>query len=171
MIWLWITGHRPVIFTQYRTGLHGTIFRLYKLRTMNQNKNAAGELLSDKDRLTKTGNFIRRRSIDEIPQLWNVLKGEMSLIGPRPLLVEYLPFYNERQRRRHDIKPGITGWAQVYGRNAISWEKKFEFDIWYVDHISLLLDLKIFILTIKRLLFPKGIHEQGEATMKKFVKK
>jgi lipopolysaccharide/colanic/teichoic acid biosynthesis glycosyltransferase len=135
---------------------------------MNDKKDSEGNLLSDEYRLTKIGAFVRKSSLDEIPQLLNVLKGDMSLIGPRPLLPEYLPLYNESQRRRHEVKPGITGWAQVNGRNAISWEQKFEYDVWYVDNLSYLLDVKIFFLTIKKVFISEGISQHGEATMSYF---
>lgn len=168
MIVLYITGHRPVMFSQERPGLNGKIFKLRKLRTMTNKKDKQGVLLPDKDRLTSTGKIIRKLSLDEIPQLWNVIKGDMSLIGPRPLLVEYLPLYNEEQKHRHDVRPGITGWAQVNGRNALSWEKKFELDVWYVNHLSPWLDVKIIFLTIQHLFVAKGINQEGQATAEKF---
>lgn len=155
-------------FFQHRPGRHGRIFRLLKFRTMNNRKDAAGNLLPDEVRLTGFGKFIRKTSLDELLQLINVIKGEMSLIGPRPLLTEYLPLYSARQNRRHEIRPGITGWAQVNGRNAISWEEKFELDIWYVDHLSWQLDNKILWLTIKKVFKTEGISQQGHATMPYF---
>lgn len=138
---------------------------MVKFKTMNDKKDANGNLLPDEKRITRFGNFIRKSSLDEIPQLINVIKGDMSLIGPRPLLVEYLPLYTSRQKRRHEVRPGITGWAQVNGRNAISWEKKFELDVWYVDNISLTLDIRTLILTLKKIIKPEGISQQGHATM------
>jgi len=138
------------------------------LRTMNNRRDANGNLLSDRDRLTRLGKFIRKSSLDELPQLLNVLMGEMSLIGPRPLLVQYLPLYNAIQSRRHDVKPGITGWAQVNGRNAIGWQKKFELDVWYVDHCSLLLDFRILLLTFKKVVVREGISYSGHATIEPF---
>lgn len=155
-------------FFQHRPGRNGRIFRLLKFRTMNNRKDAAGNLLPDEARLTGFGKFIRKTSLDELLQLINVIKGEMSLIGPRPLLIEYLPLYSARQNRRHEIRPGITGWAQVNGRNAISWEQKFELDIWYVDHLSWQLDNKILWLTIKKVFKTEGISQQGHATMPYF---
>jgi lipopolysaccharide/colanic/teichoic acid biosynthesis glycosyltransferase len=155
-------------FFQRRPGRNGRIFRLLKFRTMNNRKDTAGNLLPDEARLTGFGKFIRKTSLDELLQLINVIKGEMSLIGPRPLLIEYLPLYSARQNRRHEIRPGITGWAQVNGRNAISWEQKFELDIWYVDHLSWQLDNKILWLTIKKVFKTEGISQQGHATMPYF---
>ena len=155
-------------FTQIRPGKKEHLFRLVKLRTMNNRKDALGELLSDDQRLTMVGRFIRKTSLDELPQLWNVVKGDMSLVGPRPLLVEYLPLYNSEQKRRHLVKPGITGWAQVNGRNAISWDEKFRLDVWYVDHISFLLDLKILFLTMKKVLIREGISANGHVTIEPF---
>jgi undecaprenyl phosphate N,N'-diacetylbacillosamine 1-phosphate transferase len=146
----------------------GRIFRILKFKTMNDAKDANGNLLPDAQRLTVVGKAVRKTSLDEIPQLLNVLVGDMSLIGPRPLLAEYLPLYNERQRRRHDVRPGITGWAQVNGRNAISWEQKFEYDVYYVDNISFILDIKILLLTLVNVFRGKGISQQGSATMEKF---
>jgi lipopolysaccharide/colanic/teichoic acid biosynthesis glycosyltransferase len=159
----------PVFFTQVRPGLHGKPFRMVKFRTMTDDKDAAGNLLPDKVRLTKFGQFIRSTSLDELPELWNVLKGEMSLVGPRPLLMEYLPLYSPDQARRHEMRPGITGWAQVNGRNAISWEERFKLDVWYVDHQSFLLDCKIVLLTIQKVFVREGISAQGEVTMSKFT--
>ena len=157
-----------VFFFQERPGLKGKIFRIIKFKTMTDQKDADGNLLPDKDRLTPIGQFIRSTSIDELPQLINVLKGEMALIGPRPLLVKYLPLYSKEQARRHEVRPGITGWAQVHGRNALSWTRKFELDVWYVDHISFLIDLKVLLLTIKNVLKRSDISHEGEATMVPF---
>ena len=165
---LYYNNHRPVLFKQLRPGLNERIFMLYKFRTMNDNRDRNGNLLPDKVRLTALGKFIRKTSLDELPQLFNVLKGDMSFIGPRPLLVEYLPLYNAEQKKRHDVKPGITGWAQINGRNAISWEKKFELDVWYVKKLSFFMDVKIVLLTIKNVLMAKSINQQGQATMEKF---
>ena len=151
-----------------RPGKQGKVFKVIKFKTMNDKRDKNGNLLSDEKRLTGVGKFIRKTSLDEIPQLLNVIKGDMSLIGPRPLLVEYLPLYSELQKRRHEVKPGITGWAQINGRNAISWEQKFEYDVWYVDHISFLLDLRISFLTIKKVFKSEGINSQTAATMEKF---
>lgn len=158
----------PMLFKQPRPGLQGKIFHVYKFRTMTDERDANGELLPDSVRLTKFGQLLRKLSLDELPQLWNVLKGEMSFVGPRPLLVEYLPLYNKRQAHRHDVRPGITGWAQVNGRNAISWEQKFEYDVWYVENQSLWLDLKILLLTVKKVFVSEGISQEGQATMEKF---
>lgn len=158
----------PVLFRQPRPGRYGLPFEMIKFRTMKNDYDKNGELLPDALRLTKFGRFLRASSLDELPELWNVLKGEMSLVGPRPLLMEYLPLYNERQARRHDVRPGITGWAQINGRNAISWEEKFELDVWYVENQTLLLDCKILFLTLKKVLVRDGINEQGQATVKKF---
>ncbi|SIT93808.1 sugar transferase [Pontibacter indicus] len=155
-------------FLQPRPGKHGRIFRVIKYKTMNDKRDAQGNLLPDADRLTPIGSFVRKTSLDEIPQLLNVIKGEMSLIGPRPLLVEYLPLYNEVQRRRHELRPGITGWAQVNGRNAISWEEKFRYDVWYVDNVSFWLDVKIIFKTIEKVFKSEGISAEGVATMERF---
>lgn len=155
-------------FFQLRPGLKGKVFKIVKFKTMNNKKDSTGMLLPDGDRLTPFGNLVRRLSIDEIPQLLNVLKGDMSLVGPRPLLVEYLPLYSLEQMRRHDVKPGITGWAQVNGRNGIDWEKKFGYDVWYVDNMSFSLDLKILFLTIAKLFKPQGINSANSVTMEKF---
>jgi undecaprenyl phosphate N,N'-diacetylbacillosamine 1-phosphate transferase len=168
VILLWFANDGKVWFIQPRPGYKGKIFRVIKFKTMNDKKDVHGSLLPDADRLTSVGKFIRKTSLDEIPQLINVLKGDMSFVGPRPLLVEYLPLYNDEQRRRHEVKPGITGWAQVNGRNAISWEKKFELDLWYVDHISFSIDVKILFLTIMKTFKAEGISSEGSATMEKF---
>ena len=159
----------PVFFTQVRPGLHGKPFKMVKFRTMTSERGPDGELLPDAVRLTPFGRFLRSSSLDELPELWNVLKGDMSLVGPRPLLMEYLPLYSPAQARRHEVRPGITGWAQVNGRNAISWEDKFKLDVWYVDHRSLWLDIKILWLTVKKVLVREGISAAGEATMGKFT--
>ena len=157
-----------VFFTQERPGKEGRIFKVIKFKTMTDERDEKGELLSDKERLTKIGQFIRSTSLDEIPQLINVLKGDMALIGPRPLLVEYLPLYSKQQARRHEVRPGITGWAQVNGRNAISWTDKFKLDVWYVDHLSFQLDLKIFFLTLKKVFMREAISSDTSVTMEKF---
>ena len=159
----------PVFFTQTRPGLHGQPFEMIKFRTMTNARSADGALLPDAERLTRFGRFLRSTSLDELPELWNVLKGEMSLVGPRPLLMDYLPLYSPEQSRRHEVKPGITGWAQVNGRNAISWEEKFQLDVWYVDHQSFWLDLKILFLTVKRVFQRSGISAYGEMTMPRFT--
>lgn len=155
-------------FFQERPGKNAKIFKVVKFKTMTDERGTDGELLPDEKRLTKVGKFVRSTSIDELPQLWNVLKGDMSLIGPRPLLPKYLPLYSERQARRHEVRPGITGWAQCHGRNAISWQKKFELDVWYVDNVSFKVDLSIILLTIKKVLHREGISQQGQATMEAF---
>ena len=155
-------------FFQERPGKDGKIFKVIKFKTMTDERDAEGNLLPDAERLTKVGRFVRSTSIDELPQLINVLKGDMALIGPRPLLPQYLPLYSKEQARRHEVRPGITGWAQVNGRNAISWTKKFELDVWYVDHCSFLLDAKIFFLTIKKVFVREGISQEGQATMEVF---
>ncbi len=159
----------PVFFTQVRPGMHGKPFKMVKFRSMTSERGTDGELLPDAERLTPFGRFLRSTSLDELPELWNVLKGDMSLVGPRPLLMEYLPLYSPEQARRHEVRPGITGWAQVNGRNAISWEDKFKLDVWYVDHCSLWLDIKILWLTVKKVLVREGISAAGEATMGKFT--
>lgn len=159
---------RPVLFRQNRPGLNGRIFRMVKFRSMTSETDANGRLLPDSARLTGFGKFLRSTSLDELPELWNVLKGDMSLVGPRPLLVEYLPLYSSRQARRHEVRPGITGWAQVNGRNALSWPEKFEYDVWYVDNRSMALDLRIIWLTIMRVARRDGISAAGEATMPRF---
>lgn len=166
---LWITNHRPVLFVQPRAGLNGKIFKLVKFKSMNDSRTAKGELLPDADRLTAVGKFIRKTSLDELPQLFNVLKGDMSLIGPRPLLVSYLPLYSPEQMQRHQVRPGITGWAQVNGRNVISWQKKFEYDRWYVKHLSFKLDIRILYLTVINTLTAKGISQEGQATVQAFT--
>lgn len=155
-------------FFQERPGKDGKIFKVIKFKTMTDERDADGNLLPDAERLTKVGRFVRSTSIDELPQLINVLKGDMALIGPRPLLPQYLPLYSKEQARRHEVRPGITGWAQVNGRNAISWTKKFELDVWYVDHCSFLLDARIFFLTIKKVFVREGISQEGQATMEVF---
>lgn len=159
----------PIFFTQVRPGLHGKPFKMVKFRTMTDACDEDGNLLPDNMRLTAFGHFLRSTSLDELPELWNVLRGDMSLVGPRPLLMEYLPLYTSEQTRRHQARPGITGWAQINGRNAISWEEKFKLDVWYVDHQSFWLDLKILILTIKKVFVREGISAEGEATMPKFT--
>lgn len=157
-----------VVFTQTRPGKNGRLFKVMKFKTMTDERDENGNLLPDAQRLTKTGKFIRSTSLDELPQLFNVLKGDMALIGPRPLLPQYLPLYSKEQARRHDVRPGITGWAQVHGRNAISWKKKFELDVWYVDHCSFWLDLKIILLTVKKVVVREGITQEGQATAEYF---
>ena len=159
----------PVFFTQMRPGLQGKPFLMVKFRTMTDARGPDGALLPDADRLTPFGRFLRATSLDELPELWNVLKGDMSLVGPRPLLMEYLPLYSPEQARRHAVRPGVTGWAQVNGRNTLSWDDKFKLDVWYVDHRSLWLDLKILWLTVRKVLVREGISAAGEATMGKFT--
>lgn len=159
---------RSVFFIQERPGQNEKIFKLYKFRTMTDKKSPSGELLPDKDRITKYGQFLRRISLDELPELFNILKGDMSFVGPRPLLIEYLPLYNKEQRKRHLVKPGLTGWAQVNGRNAITWQEKFNFDVWYVNNWSLGLDIKIIFLTLVKIFKQEGISQEGQATMTKF---
>ena len=158
----------PALFTQPRAGREGRPFVLYKFRSMTDARDAAGELLPDGERLTPFGQFLRRTSLDELPQLWNVLKGDMSLVGPRPLLLQYVPLYSDRQRRRLEVRPGVTGWAQINGRNALSWPEKFELDVWYVEHRSFWLDVKILFMTVKKILAREGISAPGEATMPPF---
>jgi lipopolysaccharide/colanic/teichoic acid biosynthesis glycosyltransferase len=158
----------PVLFRQVRPGLHGQPFTMVKFRTMSDVRDASGALLPDAQRVTPFGSFLRSSSLDELPELWNVLRGEMSLVGPRPLLMEYLPLYSPEQARRHEVRPGITGWAQVNGRNAISWADKFALDVWYVDHRSLWLDVKILWRTVRKVLVRDGISAPGDATMPKF---
>lgn len=161
-------GWGRLLFFQERPGKDGKIFKVIKFKTMTDERDANGELLPDADRLTKVGRFVRSTSIDELPQLINVLKGDMALIGPRPLLVQYLPLYSKEQARRHEVRPGISGWAQCHGRNAISWKQKFEYDVWYVDHLSLMTDLKVIWITIMKVLKRADINEAGQATMEAF---
>lgn len=166
---LYIYNDGKPFFFQLRPGLRGQIFRIWKFKTMNDRKDKSGELLPDHERLTIVGKWVRKTSLDELPQLINVLKGDMSLVGPRPLLVEYLPLYNTHQKRRHEVKPGITGWAQVNGRNAISWQQKFEYDVWYVENLSFFLDLKILWLTAMKVVKSEGINASQTTTMEKFT--
>lgn len=166
---LFFANKGSIFFTQQRPGKNEGIFKVIKFKTMNDRIDEQGKLLPDNIRLTPVGKFIRATSIDELPQLINVLKGEMSLIGPRPLLPKYLPLYNTQQKRRHAIRPGITGWAQVNGRNAIGWQQKFEYDVWYVDHVSFLLDVKIVLLTLKKVFIREGINAGDSATMQPFT--
>ena len=168
---LFFANHGKPFFLQTRPGKNERLFKIMKFKTMSDKKGVDGNLLSDAERLTKIGAFVRKFSLDEIPQLLNVLKGDMSLIGPRPLLPEYLPFYNDFQNRRHEVKPGITGWAQVNGRNAISWDDKFKFDVWYVDNIKLSLDIKILFLTLKKIFNTSDVSADQHATMPRFDKK
>lgn len=171
IIYIWLTIANKgagAIFYQDRPGKNAKIFKVMKFKTMTDERDAEGNLLPDEDRLTKVGKFVRSTSIDELPQLINVLKGDMALIGPRPLLVQYLPLYSKEQARRHEIRPGITGWAQCHGRNAISWTKKFELDIWYVDNVSLITDIKVILITIKKVLMRADISQEGQATMEFF---
>lgn len=168
-IWLHFANKGAgAFFFQERPGKNGRIFKVIKFKTMTDERDANGNLLPDAERLTKVGRFVRSTSIDELPQLINVLKGNMALIGPRPLLPQYLLLYSKEQARRHEVRPGITGWAQVHGRNAISWTKKFELDVWYVDHCSFCLDMKILFLTLKKVLIREGISQEGQATMEMF---
>jgi undecaprenyl phosphate N,N'-diacetylbacillosamine 1-phosphate transferase len=167
-IGLFFANQGKPFFFQRRPGRGGRIFSIVKFKTMNDRKGPDGELLPDKDRLTALGKFVRKTSLDEIPQLINVLKGDMSLIGPRPLLEEYLPLYNERQKRRHDVRPGITGWAQVNGRNTVDWPQRFEMDVWYVENLSFLLDLKILWMTVLKVLKSEGVSSGTSVTMEKF---
>ncbi|HEU4729220.1 MAG TPA: sugar transferase [Kofleriaceae bacterium] len=160
---------RPVLFRQRRPGLHGQPFEIAKFRTMRDARDAHGALLPDGERLTAVGKFLRSTSLDELPQLWNVLRGELSLVGPRPLLMQYLPRYSAEQARRHDVLPGITGWAQIHGRNEVDWDTRFELDVWYVDHWSLLLDLKILAATVRTLVRREGINRRDHATMYEFM--
>lgn len=170
---LWIVSlvkiGRPVLFKQKRPGLRGEIFEIMKFRSMRDDRDAAGNLLPDDVRLIPYGKFLRASSLDELPGLFNVIRGEMSLVGPRPLLVKYLPLYNDEQKRRHDVRPGISGWAQVNGRNAISWDQKFAYDLYYVDHLSLALDLKIMAMTVAKVFKRSGISAEGHATMPEFT--
>lgn len=167
-IGLYFSNQGQPFFFQSRPGKNGVVFKIIKFKTMNDKKDKAGNLLSDGERLTKIGAFVRKTSLDELPQLLNVIKGDMSLIGPRPLLPEYLPLYNEVQKRRHEVRPGITGWAQVNGRNAISWTQKFGYDVWYIDNLSIVLDTKILFLTIKKVFVREGISQEGQVTMEVF---
>ncbi|MBU9888690.1 MAG: sugar transferase [Candidatus Omnitrophica bacterium] len=160
---------KPVLFRQQRPGLHGKVFMLFKFRTMADARDSRGHLLSDAERLTPLGRFLRSTSLDELPELFNVLRGDMSLVGPRPLLIEYLPRYTLEQARRHEVKPGITGWAQVKGRNALSWEDKFKLDVWYVDHRNIWLDVKIIAMTVWAVLARQGVSADGYATMPEFL--
>ena len=171
LLWIWLSivnKGAGAFFFQERPGRNEKIFRVIKFKTMTDERDASGNLLPDAQRLTKVGKFVRSTSLDEIPQLLNVIKGDMSLIGPRPLLVQYLPLYDETQRRRHEVRPGITGWAQVNGRNAISWQQKFEYDVWYVDNVSLSLDIKILLKTIQKVFKREGISSDTSATMEAF---
>lgn len=171
LLWIWlyiVNKGAGAFFFQERPGKKERLFKVIKFKTMTDERDSKGNLLPDAQRLTKVGKFVRSTSLDEIPQLLNVIKGDMSLIGPRPLLVQYLPLYNETQRRRHEVRPGITGWAQVNGRNAISWEQKFAFDVWYVDHVSLSLDFKILMKTIQKVFLREGISSDSSATMEVF---
>jgi len=168
VLFLYVVNKRKVFFTQQRPGQGARLFKVIKFKTMDDRVDGNGKLLPDKERLTSVGKFIRTTSLDELPQLFNVLKGDMSLIGPRPLLPKYLPLYNQQQRRRHFVRPGITGWAQVNGRNTISWARKFEYDVWYVDNLSFLLDLKIIWLTLFRVFKREGINAAGSATIAPF---
>ncbi|CAD0220886.1 sugar transferase [Chryseobacterium sp. D764] len=168
MVGLFLSNNGKPFFFQQRPGRNGKVFKIIKFKTMNDKKDSNGNLLSDAERLTALGAFVRKTSLDEIPQLLNVLKGDMSLIGPRPLLVQYLPLYNENQARRHEVRPGITGWAQVNGRNAISWNQKFDYDVWYVENISFILDVKIFFLTAKKVFVREGISADGHVTIEPF---
>jgi undecaprenyl phosphate N,N'-diacetylbacillosamine 1-phosphate transferase len=167
-ILLFVANDGKPFFFQARPGKNGKIFRIIKFKTMNDRKDASGELLPDEKRLSGIGKFIRKTSLDEIPQLLNVIKGDMSLVGPRPLLIEYLPLYNNEQGRRHEVRPGITGWAQVNGRNAISWEQKFKYDVWYVDNMSFWLDIKIYFMTIMKVFKSEGISADGHVTIERF---
>ncbi len=170
-IWLHFANKGAgAFFTQERPGKDGKIFKVIKFKTMTDERDAKGNLMPDADRLTKVGKFVRSTSIDELPQLFNVLKGDMALIGPRPLLVQYLPLYSKEQARRHEVRPGISGWAQCHGRNAISWKEKFKLDVWYVDHVSLITDLKVIFITIKKVLFKEDVNQVGGewATMDPF---
>lgn len=167
-IGLFFANNGKPFFFQTRPGKNEKLFKIIKFKTMNDKKDAHGTLLSDEHRLTKIGSFVRKTSLDEIPQLLNVLKGDMSIIGPRPLLVSYLPLYSDYQKQRHNIRPGITGWAQINGRNAISWEQKFEYDVWYVTNCSFFLDVRILFLTVKKVFIKEGISQEGQATMEVF---
>ena len=168
LILVLINFNFPILFKQPRGGLNGKIFNIFKFRTMTSDCDKNGMLLSDEVRITKFGKFLRSSSLDELPSLWNVLKGDLSLVGPRPFIAEYLPLYSTKQARRHEVKPGITGWAQINGRNAITWAEKFDFDVWYVDNKSILLDIKILWLTIKKVIMSEGINQVGQSTMESF---
>ena len=165
---LFFANNGKPFFTQLRPGKNEKVFRLIKLKTMNDKKDEQGNLLSDAERLTSIGKFVRKTSIDELPQLFNVLKGDMALIGPRPLLVQYLPLYNEFQKRRHEVRPGITGWAQINGRNSINWQQKFEYDVWYIDNLTFILDIKIYFLTLLKVFKSQGISSNSSVTMEEF---
>ena len=165
---VWITLGSPIFFRQTRPGRKGKPFEMIKFRTMSNIRGVDGDLLPDVERITRFGNVLRSSSLDELPELWNVVKGDMSLVGPRPLLMDYLPLYTAEQYRRHDVRPGITGWAQVHGRNSISWEEKFKLDVWYVDHQSLGLDLKILLMTLKKVFAREGVSAKGHITIEKF---
>lgn len=167
-IGLFFANNGKPFFFQIRPGKNEKLFKIVKFKTMNDKRDKGGNLLPDAERLTVVGNFVRKTSLDEIPQLLNVIKGDMSLVGPRPLLIQYLPLYNNEQKKRHNVCPGITGWAQVNGRNAISWQQKFEYDVWYVNNISFLLDIKIILLTIKKVFVSEGISQEGQATAESF---
>jgi len=166
---VWVYLGKPVFFRQQRPGMHGQPFEMLKFRTMTDAVDASGQLLADAKRLTPFGRWLRTTSLDELPELWNVLKGDMSIVGPRPLLMQYLPLYTPEQAKRHAVRPGVTGWAQINGRNALSWEQKFALDTWYVEHRSMVLDLKIILLTAVKVLRREGISAQGEATMPPFT--
>lgn len=166
---LFVANKGDVFFVQPRPGKRGKVFHIIKFKTMNDRKDEQGNLLPDAQRLTPVGRFVRKMSLDELPQLLNVIKGDMSLVGPRPLLVDYLPVYDERQKRRHEVKPGITGWTQVKGRNAIGWDQKLEYDVWYVENISFALDIKILFMTVGKVLKSEGISAEGHATMPNFI--
>ena len=168
MLFLALANNGKIWFRQERPGKNGVVFRVLKFKTMTDARDHQGNHLGDEHRLTWIGHIVRKTSLDEIPQLFNVLAGDMSIVGPRPLLVEYLPLYSEEQKRRHEVKPGITGWAQVNGRNAIGWQQKFTYDVWYVDHLSFWLDLKILFLTALKVLKAEGISSEGSVTMEKF---
>lgn len=168
LVVLYFQNDGKPFFFQRRPGLNEKMFNIIKFKTMTDKKDSKGNYLPDADRLTPMGSFIRQTSLDEIPQLINVLKGDMAIIGPRPLLPQYLPLYDESQKRRHEVRPGITGWAQVNGRNAISWAKKFELDVWYIDHVSFVLDCKIVLLTVKKVFKKEGINKEGQATTEAF---
>jgi lipopolysaccharide/colanic/teichoic acid biosynthesis glycosyltransferase len=165
---LWIQNNGSPFFSQTRPGKHGKLFTIYKLKTMRDTRDDSGDLLPDNLRMTPLGKIIRKLSLDELPQLWNILKGDMSFVGPRPLLPEYLPLYSKEQERRHEVKPGITGWAQVNGRNAISWKQKFEYDLWYIQHQSFILDIKILGMTLTKVFMTKDVNATGQTTMEPF---